>query len=222
MSNQFLCYGCGVGLPIDAPDTIPTVKCSYCGNPNKNPNFIIEKHQEVTNEAIEAVQNDQQAKSEPVAQPIHVAQSPLASLLSGTVLLFVFVATFLFFVTPPSTPTYLLVAVIALLPVTAEYFVQKRWEKITKYLSSSTGEPFKVEYSLQTGWHYVMSYAYMVIFSTLYGIELVYAQYPELTTDSKFLVCIISFFLAFGFVWFVDKITEIIGSALGSIFEKNP
>lgn len=222
MSNALVCYGCQAGLPITAPADQPTVKCSYCGNPNKNPNFTRtdnpkeESEETSTKTTIKKIPAKKQ-------QEISLKPSPLFSLYSGSTHLFSVVVMLIFLFFPQHYLVYFLAGIIAIMPVISTYFVEAKWEKIAQHLTASTGEFYRVNYEFENyGWHQFISYIFVTSFVYSVSEKLMLLKYPALSLDGKVGVFLISATLGIGFVWFLEKLIEVLGVSAGKFFSKEP
>ncbi len=222
MSNELICYSCQAGLPITAPADQPTINCSYCGNPNKNPNFTRtnntheEPEEAITKTAIKKIPAKKQQK-------ISLEPSPLFSLYSGSTLMFSVVVMLIFLFFPQHYLVYFLTGIIAIMPNISTYFVEAKWEKIAQHLTTSTDEIYQVNYQFTDGgWYQLSSYVFMTWFVYLVSEKLMLLKYPELSFDGKMGVFIVSAILGIGFVWFLEKSLEVLGVSAGKFFSKEP
>lgn len=217
MNQVYFCPGCGAGLPISESTTQPSVKCSYCGNPNPNPNFV--KTPILQDNAPQAEQNNNIQDNVTKEQTIKLLQSPFASLYSGVTIFATIILSLVYLLYPQRFLIYLFTAIFAMSPIVADYFVNAKWEKVVKNASAKTGEIYSVTYESNYEWHLILGYIYMVIFGTYASIQVVSYKY-EVGSDGKIGLFFISFFLAYGLTWITDKIINIISTTLGHIFSK--
>lgn len=224
MSNTYACITCGASLRTDIPADQNVISCEYCGQTNTNPSFAAThpplKHAEIL-PAPEEAKTKKGAAKQPVTHTIDLQQSSLSQLF--TVLLLVLgIILFLYFIfNPQSMWIYLFVSILMSLPLIGEYFVPARWENIAKNETVKSHEKYEVNYQLNdSNWivGYIGSYIFLAWSTYLFFASFI----PVLDTGGgKELLCgVIAFILPMFGIWIFDKISQILGEALGHAFSK--
>ncbi len=206
MDDFLTCVKCGTVLPKDKPVSRRHVRCVFCGCPNPNPNFQL-------SDSIDDFQDDYADPAKRRKRVIEVEPSKIYRILSSGILSIALFLSYNAYYGNLRTLTYLLIAVLLILPTIRNSFVHGHWHRTLIRLSSRSQEQYTLESEADYTFLVIasISYTFYFIYNLIFNFE---------DSHLRLIPSIVSIALSVFSVWFVSSFLEIAGEFIGKAFPK--